>query len=129
MKHVLFLLAFLLVGQAQANSVMSLQTTNQVPQQAAPVEQMATSAEAAGTKRTFKERVTTAVAKKMIKKAAKRQPMLGIEDLLVLVGIIVIISGILSLFGSLLYGLLVIVVGVIIYLLGKNNGGSLGNIF
>jgi len=87
-------------------------------------------------KQKLKEKMTHILAKKLYKRAKRKakkqglaQPMAEFEDFVALAGAIVCIVGIISIIFSPLGGLIVAALGLLIYVLARGAGGSIGSIF
>ena len=129
-----FLLAFMLFfGLSSKVSAATTAQTAEVPLEMAATAQ----SEVMDAKElSKKEKRTMWLAKKIYKKMerkAKKQglaaPMTSFEDVIVLAGAIVTIAGIISIIFSPITGLVVAGLGLLVYWLGKANGGSISNIF
>jgi Flp pilus assembly protein TadB len=81
----------------------------------------------------LQERIAQTLLRKAAKKAEKRQARRGTQahfaDFTAFAGLVVFIVGVISIFGNPLYGLVLVLVGALLYLLAASAGGNVGNIF
>ncbi|MGB0521365.1 MAG: hypothetical protein ACPGJS_00325 [Flammeovirgaceae bacterium] len=127
MRLFILLVGFLLIGSSSFASSADQFASSTANHMAMPV--------AAKQKKTFKEKLTYMVAKKLYKKAQRKakkkglKPMAEFEDFAALAGAIVCIAGIISIIGNPVGGIIVALLGLVIYVLARGAGGSIGAIF
>jgi Flp pilus assembly protein TadB len=131
MKHLLFLIGFLLLlgAPAQASEMATSRTHAALAGSAAT----APAHEAAAKRASLQERIAQTLLRKAVKKAEKRQARRGVKadlpDFAALAGAIVVIVGIISIISNPIYGIIVALFGLLVYLLATSAGGSIGNVF